>query len=316
MTIACRRFASARRGSWTDGLENQYSGAVDGMAADLSGAAKTNGFEYLKGSVTFDDLSPGVSESYGYIAKKAATSNGATYTPYLTLPVPGTGENGSLLGVYAKDGREQLISTVASNASQQHWKVLSHGIVSWLTRGISTSYSRNFFAVQVDDVLLPDAEWNAEGNCTVGDDCNPATYPETAPGATSRMTAQDVGQLAAWQRTNGVKLDVAFNGAGAADQKAETGSETVRKSLMVHELGHALGFGHQNDKTSVMNQDLQTDVPTELDVRIYKETWGGEGSPVGAEPSESYGEEQQSEECAGLGQLRRLASVASVFPGV
>ena len=233
-TFKVREFSAYNWPSAGIGLENQYSGAVDGMTGDLSGAAKTNGFDYLKGSVTFDDLSPSVAESYGYIAKTAALSDGATYTPYLTLPVPGTGNSGSLLGVYAKGGREQLISTVASNASQQHWKVLSHGIVSWLTRGISTSYSRNFFAVQVDDVLLPDAEWNAEGNCTVGDDCNPATYPETAPGATSRMAAQDVDQLAAWQRTNGVKLDVAFNGAGAADQKAETGSDALEASLLAN----------------------------------------------------------------------------------
>lgn len=233
-TFKVREFSAYNWPSAGIGLENQYSGAVDGMAADLSGAAKTNGFSYLKGSLTFDDLSPSVSESYGYIAKPATLTDGATYTPYLTVPVPGTGDSGSLLGVYTKGGREQLISTVASNASQQHWKELSHGIVSWLTRGISTSYSRNFFAVQVDDVLLPDAEWSAEGNCTVGDDCDPAIYPETAPGATSRMTASDVSELATWQRANGMKLDVAYNGAGAADQKAETGSDALEAALLAN----------------------------------------------------------------------------------
>ena len=46
-----------------------------------------------------------------------------------------------------------------------------------------------------------------------------------------------------------------------------------------------------------MNQNLQTDVPTELDVRIYKETWGGEGSPANADPAASYGEEEVSQQC-------------------
>jgi hypothetical protein len=81
------------------------------------------------------------------------------------------------------------------------------------------------------------------------------------------------------------------------EEEVETGSETNRKSLMVHEMGHALGFEHQNDKESVMNQNLQTDVPTELDVGIYKETWGGEGSPANTDPSANYGEEEVSQQC-------------------
>lgn len=233
-TFKVREFSAYNWPSAGIGLENEHSGAVDGMTADLSDAAKSSGFGYLKGSLKFDDLAPDVAESYGYLAKPVTQGGDASYTPYLTAKVPGTDETGTLLGVYAKGGREQLISTVASNATQQHWKVLSHGIVSWLTRGISTSYSRNFFAVQVDDVLLPDSEWNAEGNCTVGDDCDPKTYPESAPGATSRMTPEDVDYLSAWQSKYGVKLDLAFNGNGAADQKAETGSDPLETSLLAN----------------------------------------------------------------------------------
>lgn len=258
-TFKVREFSAYNWPSTNIGLVNERSGEVDGMKADISDAAKSSGFGYLKGSMTFDDLAPDVSESYGYLAKAATLSDGATYTPYLTAKVPGTEDTGSLLGVYAKGGREQLVSTVASNSSQQHWKVLSHGIISWLTRGISTSYSRNFFAVQVDDVLLPDSEWSAEGNCTVGDDCDPQKYPEDAPGGTSRMTAQDVSYLAAWQNKYGIKLDVAFNGNGAADQKAETGSDPLEASLLAnkasfrwinHTWSHPyLGCAHDDSTT-------------------------------------------------------------------
>ena len=95
-------------------------------------------------------------------------------------------------------------------------------------------------------------------------------------------------------------------------EEAEGATETVRKALMVHEMGHALGFTHKNGQKSVMNQDLQTDVPTSMDVGIYKQTWGGSGSPANTKPSESYGEESQSEECTGLGPI---SSLARVLPG-
>ena len=97
------------------------------------------------------------------------------------------------------------------------------------------------------------------------------------------------------------------------EEEAESATETVRKALMVHEMGHALGFNHKNGQESVMSQDLQTDVPTEMDVQIYKETWGGEGSVANANPKDSYGEESQSEECTGLGRISSLARVLPEF---
>lgn len=146
--------------------------------------------------------------------------------------MPGTSTKGSLLGVYRKDGREQLITTFGANSSQAHYDVLSHAVVSWLTRGVSLSFQRNWFSVHSDDVLLPDSLWSPSGNCTIGDDCDPAAYPETSPEATARMTSQDVSTLTSWQRQRDFTVDQAFNADGSVQHSSNNfGVDSLRASL-------------------------------------------------------------------------------------
>lgn len=204
-----------------------YVGPVDGMTAQVTSTGLADAFSYLRGSLTFDDLSPAVDESYGYLAVPLTTDpTGGTFTPLVTASIPGTAASGSVLGVYTQGGRERLISTVAMNSGQQHWRVLSHGIVTWLTRGVSLSFNRNFFSVHVDDVLLPDSRWSVEGNCTIGEGCDPVAYPPDAPGSTMRMTAADTDRLLAWQQANDMKIDMVFNGFGRGEYLAESGATT------------------------------------------------------------------------------------------
>ena len=50
-----------------------------------------------------------------------------------------------------------------------------------MTRGIHLGYQRNYFAVHVDDVFLPDSRWSATGHCTPGDGCaDPNSPPRTS----------------------------------------------------------------------------------------------------------------------------------------
>lgn len=200
-----------------------YSGPVDGLEATLTSDALGGDWSYLDGQVDLDDFDPAVSESYGYLADPLPATDDSSFTPVLTA-TGSDGRSGTLMGVHEVGGRERLILTFASNGYQSHFKVLSHGIVSWLTQGVSTSLYRNIFSVHIDDVFLSNGEWNAEGNCTPGDECDPARYPDTAPGATSRMDASDVSHLVDWQRANDLKLDMTFNAAGARRGDALTTS--------------------------------------------------------------------------------------------
>lgn len=205
-----------------------FSGPVDGMSVTVSEAAKGDGFGYLDGTLALDDVDAGVTESYGYLATPAAAS-GAEVTPVVTATVPGSSTQGVLTGVLDDGSREEMFNSFASNRYQQHFNVLAHGQLEWLTRGVRLGEYANWFSVHSDDVLMADALWNPEGNCTYGDDCDETVHPSTGPGTTARMTGQDVTFQKSWEDRWGVAVDVTFNGAGTAEylQEANRKSDPV-----------------------------------------------------------------------------------------
>ena len=197
-----------------------HSGPVDGMTASVTPAAKGDGYGYLRGAVKLDDIDSSVAESYGYLATPGNVS-GTTVTPLMTAPIPGGSEQGVLSGVFSDGSREELFNTFASNKYQQHFQVLGHGQLEWLTRGVRLGEYNNWFSVHSDDVLMADALWNPEGNCTYGDDCDETKYPSTTPGSSARMTAADVQYQKSWQRQWNLSIDVVFNGDGTNQYKRE-----------------------------------------------------------------------------------------------
>ncbi|MFI5684171.1 hypothetical protein [Streptomyces sp. NPDC051636] len=192
-----------------------YSGSVDGVRAEVTTAGKAGPFGYLDGAVLFEDNSPSVGESYAYLASPAA---GADFTPYIEAPIPGTPKQGSLVGEYRHDGRRELVVTFVCNQYQQQFRLLARGIVEWMTGGVHLGASRNYFAVHVDDVFAADDRWDTRLNCTPGDvDCaNDQGKPSPI-----RMTSADVDHATAWQSAHHFTLDLAFNGAGSVDQRAD-----------------------------------------------------------------------------------------------
>jgi hypothetical protein len=188
-----------------------YLGPLDGFVATITTAAKAGEFAYLNGPVRFEDLSPTVSETYGYLATPMAADavNHRSFTPFATMPIPNAGADGVLLGVYNDNGREQMVFTSSVNEYQLQQQALFQGILNWLTYGVHLGTERNFFTMHVDDVFLPDSRWSSASNCTVGDDC-----PATVSAPEILMTPADVDYANTWQQQNGIKLDLVFNGGG------------------------------------------------------------------------------------------------------
>ncbi|MFB0614441.1 hypothetical protein [Streptomyces sp. AGS-58] len=192
-----------------------YSGSVDGVQAQVTAAGRDGTFGYLDGPVPFEDNSPTVGESYAYLSAPAA---GADFTPYVQAPIPGTTRQGSLVGEYRHDGRRELVVTFVYNQYQQQFRLLSRGIVEWMTGGVHLGASRNYFAVHVDDVFAADDRWDTRLNCTPGDvDCTGGAGTPSP----IRMTPADVDHATAWQSSHHFTFDLVYNGAGSADQRED-----------------------------------------------------------------------------------------------
>jgi hypothetical protein len=105
------------------------SGDLGGTAASLT-ASGLQAFPYLQGPVAID------SGAYGYQATPVDPQS------FQTL-VAGPNQS-SLLGIYTRsDGRQEMVSTVDSNAYQIHNQLLRHGMLNWVTRGVYLGYQRN-----------------------------------------------------------------------------------------------------------------------------------------------------------------------------
>lgn len=212
-----------------------YAGKLDGTAATATPAALAGPMRYLRGPVTFEDNSPTVDETYGFPATPAPNdpATGSSFETFLTGPIPGGG-TGTLGGVYTRDGRSELVLTFSYNYHQRQFRLLAHGIISWLTKGIHLGYQRNYFAVHVDDIFLPDSRWSVDGNCTPGEDCRtvPGQPPITTPEI--RMTPTDVTHAVSWQQQRGFTFDMLYNGGGSDQAVAANGSDPLLTSLQAN----------------------------------------------------------------------------------
>lgn len=195
-----------------------YEGHINGGTATVTPAGLAGSFSYLRDTVRMDE---GGEETTALLVENPTLGSGGLFTPLVTMPIPGTPVQGSLIGEENLHGRERLILAFDADDHQQT-TLLAHGILRWATRDISLSHFRSWFSVHADDILLPNAEWSVAGSCEIGRNC-PDSIPTTGPDATVRMVPDDVDALVAWQKNSGVRIDMAFNGAGAAEYAAKHG---------------------------------------------------------------------------------------------
>ena len=223
---------------------NGFAGDLTGLTGTVTAAAQADGFSYLSGPLPI-----GVG-TYGFIATPAGTGvmpAGGTFAPLVTVPIPGSTTPGSLAGVYTNAGVQKLVISGAMMTTLSHFRLLAHGIVSWVTRGVHFGVNRNYFTFHFDDALSYDARWDSVNHCTPGEDC-PATVTTTTPDI--RMTAADVTQVVAWEQANNYTLTLPFNGYYSvydADGNLWNGTDPLTNALTANKAAFRwLNHGYQH----------------------------------------------------------------------
>jgi hypothetical protein len=208
-----------------------YAGTLDATTGHVTTDGISGPFSYLRGSVAFEASTSGYSQSWGYLATPLANTATATYTTLVNGTSPDGTTTGSLVGQYEHDGRSELVITFAYNSLQRQYQLLAHGIVTWMTKGVHLGYNRNYFNVDIDDVLMGDDLWNSTYHCTPGDvDCAVANLPEVS----TRMVPADVTYAVNWQQQNNFQLEMAYNGGGSDDYVAANGSDPLLTSFLAN----------------------------------------------------------------------------------
>ena len=164
-----------------------YAGRLHGVGGVVSPAGRSV-FDYLVGEVPVDP------QASGYLAPPLDD----TFRTFVEGPA-----GAALVGVRTHaDGREELVTTVDTNAGMLHFQLLRQGMLAWATRGVHFGSARDYFSLHIDDVFFLNARWDPEGKANRDESVSPI-----------RMAAADALELVAWQERTGVMVELLFNGA-------------------------------------------------------------------------------------------------------
>jgi len=188
-----------------------YSGPLSG-AVTVTAAGAQAGFGYLNGSFPFSGGAAGPAP-FGYLARPVTGSGATAVTPLLDAAVPRSGGSATLVWQFTRQGTQQLGIGFGSSQYLAQFRYLAHGIVSWVTRGVTLGYWRNYLTVDYDDVINADAQWSRTGHCTPGGGACPRGTPGTAA---IRMKPADVSYAVRWQRQHRFRMEFLYNGGSSA----------------------------------------------------------------------------------------------------
>lgn len=172
---------------------------------------------------------------YAYLA--------AVKDPVTTTALVQTARGEVLVAVHRRaDGSEVLAMTVDSSDISIHAKLLEHGVLSWLMRGLFVGQRRAYMSPQIDDLFIPNFIW----------------VPGAGQGTDSlRITAADMDGLARWQGELAARLPagsrfvttLALNAAGTTGRYEGTDLEPAA-------LAHAADFFWLNHTWDHLNMDM------------------------------------------------------------
>lgn len=234
----------------------RWSGRLEELEATLTPSGRRV-FPYLQDRLPID---PG---SWAYLASAESASRFETLV---------AGPDGSaLVGIHRRDdGREEMVQTFDANFAQVQGQLLRAGQLAWLTGGTYIGFERNYLSIQIDDVLAGNHSWRVDTH-----------ESDRRPESSLRMTAADARHAARWARSRGVRLDLAYNGAGSVQYGAAAsgGSDSLLAAL----LADRDAFGWINHTFAHRNLDElgQAEIEAEIERNF---SWASEVG-IGFEPN-------------------------------
>src|SRR5450631_1683541 len=171
------------------GVANDTTGAAITATSESLTAAGTAALPGLAGSVPFD------AGSYAY----PGTVSSSAFTSWVSF-----GGTTSLGGVYqhpstdAQKNVQEAALFFAYNQYQEQWRVLSRGLIDWVTQNAHLGLFRNYVSLHLDDMFNSDNTWDTSSHTT-------------SLTAAAQMSAADIAAAAQWSRLNSFRIDWAFN---------------------------------------------------------------------------------------------------------
>jgi len=199
---------------------------------------------------------------YTIVAHPSLDPNGPVVTPLLIDKQSGKAMVSKL--DYA-DGREVLFSSISNAWYLLYSQVLNYEFLNFATQGVFIGSRHIYLAAHIDDVLIHDELWSSETNTTTEDKRyrNSAHDIKNIVIANNNFTNQ-------YKNLNDFKLDLAFNGVGAAQASPDPVSLTSMIELSINSLDQNsnLTDGNKiNIGTSSSMQErglLQFELPNEI----------------------------------------------------
>ena len=167
---------------------------LDGLVGRVTAAGREV-FPYLQGDVPIED-------SFGFVPE-VTTSSGLV--PLVALP----DRRPLVVVAHGAGATETLYVAPQVSEAVLHWRLLRHGLLGWVTGGVHVGLRYLHYAMQVDDIFLPNFRWDPERDHT------------SAELGTSHMTPEDMTVGADWIREHGLRLDMTYNAAGRTSATCE-----------------------------------------------------------------------------------------------
>lgn len=164
-------------------------------------AGQSEVFEYV------NTANPLPITDYARAAHPMNTGSGPAVTPLLTDAATG---KAFVSEISYEDGRKVLLSTITNAWYLVHSQILNYEFLNYATQGVFIGARKVYLEAHVDDLFLADELWDPDTNTTTEE-----AYRNTGADIDNLVLARSAFDLR-YPKLAGFKLDMVFNGGGAA----------------------------------------------------------------------------------------------------